>query len=258
MIEHGFQVIRLASVDSTNAHLLRLLRDGAPAGTAVSAVEQTAGRGQRGRAWFARPGETACVSVSCREEACGLPFAAAIACARTFREREHCGVQACVRWPNDVVVDGRKLCGILVESAGASGIYVIGCGLNLNTRGFPPELAGIATSVLIETGRAQDVSVVEEHLLGHLWEQLGLLEKDGFAATLTRWRELDCTAGSRIRVAGPEGEYLAEAAGVDAQGHLVAKSGERFQIIAGASGVEWLAGGGRPGTSEVIDIEETE
>ncbi len=232
-------VVRLDEVDSTSSELARRLRAGAPAdGFAVIARRQTAGRGQMGRAWHSPADEGLYVSFSWRFAGApaGLSFAAGLACARTLREA--CGVDAGVRWPNDVVCGGRKLGGVLIEQSPSPGVWVVGCGLNINNTGFPPELEGLATSARLETGRKTDLRAVERMFFQQMNAALGLLASDGFGAVLAQWRMLDRTPGQRVRV----GEQLLEAAGVDAQGRLVAISGDRFETIEAAGILVWEAG----------------
>lgn len=228
-------IVRLEVVDSTSSELLRLLRGGAPEGTVVVARCQTAGRGQRGRSWHSPPDAGLYVSFSWNYGGApaGLSFAAGSACARTLRDA--CGVDAGVRWPNDVVCRERKLGGVLIEQAGAGRMWIIGCGLNVNNHRFPPDLADVATSAQLETGRVFDLRAVERVFFQRMNEALGLLESGGFPAVLAEWRRLDRTAGRMVRV----GERRLRASGVDGEGRLVAISGDRFEIIEAAGTLVW-------------------
>ena len=144
-------VRRFAVVDSTNRYLLSdaAFSDGVPTdGVVAVADEQTAGRGRHGRTWSARPGAALLASVRLRPS---LPaerlhlVTLAGAVAATEAVQEVAGFAPQVKWPNDVVVDDRKLAGILAEADGA-GAVVVGMGLNLRADAYPEDLAPVATA----------------------------------------------------------------------------------------------------------------
>ena len=163
------------TVDSTNTKAMRWAGDGAPEGSVVLAEYQTAGRGRHGRSWQADPGQNLMLSVVLRP---ALPpqrlnlitLAASIAIAEA--------VDACVaplttaiKWPNDVLLEGSKCCGMLLESTfSASGraTVILGIGLNVNQRSFPPALENRATSLLLQTGRRIPRAPLLADLLGRL------------------------------------------------------------------------------------------
>lgn len=159
----GWEVISLTRTTSTNDEARKLAREGAPHRTVVLAEEQTAGRGRRGARWVSPPGRNAIVSVLCRpgsdlppEKWTRLTLAAALACCDALDAIAGLSAVAEVKWPNDVYLSGRKVGGILVESAWAAegGFVVIGTGVNLNLEAadFPDELRQSATSVWMERG----------------------------------------------------------------------------------------------------------
>jgi BirA family biotin operon repressor/biotin-[acetyl-CoA-carboxylase] ligase len=138
-----------AHIDSTNKYLLECAARGEPEGVVAVADEQSAGRGRLGRSWIAPPGAALLVSVLVRpavafERMHLVTLAAALAALDALPE-----AGAGVKWPNDVVVDDRKLAGILAEADGA-GAVVVGMGLNVRADWFPEELAEIATAVEID------------------------------------------------------------------------------------------------------------
>lgn len=150
----------LESVGSTNDHLKELAAGGAPAGTVVIANEQTAGRGRQGRSFLSPPDAGIYLSMLFRPEcdAGSVSQLTAWTGAAVCRALASSGVSAGVKWVNDIVMNGRKLGGILTELAveGESGriqYAVIGVGVNAGQDSFPPELADIAASVYMETGR---------------------------------------------------------------------------------------------------------
>jgi BirA family transcriptional regulator, biotin operon repressor / biotin---[acetyl-CoA-carboxylase] ligase len=146
--------------DSTNTRARELAANGAPHGTVVTAAEQTEGRGRQGRAWTAPPGKALLYSAILRPlgERPLLPLAAALAVCEAAEELaadlpsdavEPGGVRCSIKWPNDVLLDGRKLAGILIEARPQDDWAVIGVGLNIAIapEEFPPELRARATSL---------------------------------------------------------------------------------------------------------------
>jgi BirA family biotin operon repressor/biotin-[acetyl-CoA-carboxylase] ligase len=202
--------------DSTNERAKDLARGGAPHGTTVTADEQTAGRGRQGRAWVAGPGDAILMSVVVRDlerRHALLPLMAALAVCDAATGAA--GIECLIKWPNDVWADGRKLSGILVEGRPQEGWAVVGIGLNVDTAEFPPELAGIATSLALEAadpGPGLHTLALDALLTG-LDRRLGAREADVIAA----WRKRDALLGDRIAWNGGEGV----AAGIDAGGALL-------------------------------------
>lgn len=180
----------LACTDSTNDRLKELAREGAPHGTVLLALRQTEGRGRMGRS-FISPENGLYMSVLLRpecppEKLPTLTPCAALAVCRAL-ERS-CGVKAEIKWPNDLLIGGKKLCGILTEGvAGDDGkmAAVIGVGINLNTTAehFPEDLRDIVCSVLDVTGRETDVQSLAEAVT------------DALEDIYKRW----CAGDSRVR-----------------------------------------------------------
>ena len=142
----GSPRLHLRLTDSTNARARELAERGAPHGTLVTAAEQTAGRGRQGRTWSAPPGRALLCSVVIRDPPRLLPVAAGVAVAEVV------GSGARIKWPNDVLVEGLKVAGILAEGRPQEGWSVIGIGLNVAVRvdDFPPELRGRAGTLRLE------------------------------------------------------------------------------------------------------------
>jgi BirA family biotin operon repressor/biotin-[acetyl-CoA-carboxylase] ligase len=142
----GSPRLHLRVTDSTNTRARDLAVGGAPHGTLVTAGHQTAGRGRQGRVWTAPPGRALLCSVIVRGGAGLVPLAAGLAVA------EVCGDPAQLKWPNDVLLDGRKVAGILVEGRPQERWVVIGIGLNVAVApaDLPPELRATATGLGLE------------------------------------------------------------------------------------------------------------
>ena len=216
----GSPRLHLARTSSTNDRARELAGAGAPHGAIVTASEQTAGRGRQGRTWSAPAGHSLLLSVVLRDPPPLLPLAAAVAVA------ECCGDGAAIKWPNDVLVDGRKVSGMLVEGRPQEGWAVLGIGVNVAIRveNLPAELHATAGTLGRDPG---DVEPFLAELLGALERALRL----GDDALLEAWRARDALAGHSVSWAGGEGK----AAGVDDEGRLIVElaSGGRTALDAG-------------------------
>lgn len=198
--------VHLRLVGSTNEMARRLAMAGAPHGTLVSASEQSAGRGRQGRTWSAPAGRAVLSSVVVRDPPRLLPLAAGVAVA------EVAGPQAKLKWPNDVLIGGRKVAGILVEGRPREGWAVVGMGVNAAVRpdDLPPELRETAGTL----GLGPEAV---EPTLDRLLEALGGWIAASPEEVLEAVRARDALCGQWIRWAGGEGHV----SGVDGGGRLV-------------------------------------
>ena len=214
-------IIRLHAVDSTQRVAFELAESGAPDRTVVVADTQTAARGRHGRTWHDEPGESLLTSIVVRprlsvRDLPKLSLATAVAVGEAIGEMT--GLAVRLKWPNDVLVGGRKLAGILLESRiVAEPIVVVGIGINLRQRIFPAALAATATSVHLEKGRAIEREAMLEALLAafDVWRER--LEAHGFARVRARWLELAETIGRSVTV----GDHAGVAVDLDGDGALV-------------------------------------
>jgi BirA family transcriptional regulator, biotin operon repressor / biotin---[acetyl-CoA-carboxylase] ligase len=250
-------IVRFTAVDSTQTIAFALAAEGAVDGTVVVADFQATGRGRRGRTWHAEPGTALLASILVRprlepRRVPLLSFAAAVAVATAVRRLA--GAEARLKWPNDVMIRGKKVSGILLESRGALGsargalgsaraalgsaravdsdapVVVVGIGLNLAQRGFPDEVGERATSLALET----NLVVPRDHALDTVLEEFdrwrGVLERDGFGPVRERWLALTNTVGRRVRLDGIEGLAI----DLDADGALIVDDGARHhRLVAG-------------------------
>jgi len=245
----GWQVVCLRRTGSTNDEARRLAVAGAPDRTAVLAEEQSAGRGRRGARWVSPAGRNGLVSALLRpggdlplEHWPRLTLAAALAGCDALEAVTGLGGRAEVKWPNDLYLSGRKVAGILVESAmdAGGGAVVIGCGFNLNVMpdDFPEELRPSATSVWIECGGLEvdrgrfltDFLLALERWCRGAGEDFALLRREG-------WRR-SWLAGKRVTltVAGQEREGVV--CGLGPEGELLLQGDDgRIQAISSADGV---------------------
>ena len=208
--------------DSTNARARELAAHGAPHGTLVTAREQTAGRGRQGRTWVAPPGRALLCSVIVRDPPRLLPLVAGAAVA------EVAGADAQVKWPNDVLIDGRKVAGILVEGRPAEGWAVIGIGLNvaLDVDELPPELRDTAGTLGLDPNEVESV-------LDGLLESLDRWLSAGDQAVLEAIRARDALRGRPVRWAGGSGM----ADGLDEGGRLKVRT-DRGELALDAGEVQ--------------------
>jgi BirA family biotin operon repressor/biotin-[acetyl-CoA-carboxylase] ligase len=233
-------------VDSTNLVAEALARAGAPEGTLVVADRQTAGRGRLGRSFFSPGGSSLYLSLVLRPP--GPPervpqhvFAAAVAVAAAARRVLPDPDRLEIKWPNDVLVGGRKLSGINLPAQLETSrvVYaVLGVGINVNTeaRQFPEELRAIATSLAIERGAPLDRVAFGEAFLLDLEGEIDRLRDRGFGPVLERWKDCFRMQGAQIRVGGPglPEEIAGRVRGVDAQGALLVETDRGVQrIVAG-------------------------
>jgi BirA family biotin operon repressor/biotin-[acetyl-CoA-carboxylase] ligase len=215
--------------DSTNQRAKELADAGAAHGTLVTADEQTAGRGRQGRSWVAPPGSAILMSLIIRdldESSALLPLTAAVAVAEA--SEAVAPVECRIKWPNDVWIERRKVCGILVEGRPAAGWAVVGIGLNVTTTEFPDELRDTATSLAAASGAAPTVADTLDALVHALGRRL----LDPPEAVLAAWRERDALRGERIRWDGGEGV----ASGVEDSGSLLVETSSG-QVTLGAGEV---------------------
>jgi BirA family biotin operon repressor/biotin-[acetyl-CoA-carboxylase] ligase len=207
----GSPRVHLRLTDSTNARARELAVAGAPHGTLVTAAEQSAGRGRQGRTWSAPAGRALLCSVVVRNPPELLPLAAGVAVA------ELAGPEARVKWPNDVLVDGLKIAGILVEGRPQEGWAVVGIGINLAVRleELPAELRSRAGTLGLEPAELEPALV---RLMGLLSEWVAAPPD----AVLAAIRARDALLDAPVRWAGGAGR----GAGIDGSGRLVVAMAE--------------------------------
>jgi BirA family transcriptional regulator, biotin operon repressor / biotin---[acetyl-CoA-carboxylase] ligase len=201
--------LHLRRTDSTNDRARELAASGAPHGTLVTAGEQTAGRGRQVRSWVAPAGRALLCSLLLRGPPPLLPLAAGVAVASVL------GSDGRVKWPNDVLVDGRKVAGILVEGRPQERWAVVGIGLNVAVRAdeFPPELRESAGTM----GLGPEAI---EPTLERLLEALERWITASPEAVLEAFRGIDALRGRAVWWAAAHGR----AAGVDGEGRLVVET----------------------------------
>ncbi|TMA48957.1 MAG: biotin--[acetyl-CoA-carboxylase] ligase [Deltaproteobacteria bacterium] len=233
----------LAETDSTQRVARELGRAGAPEGTVVIAEAQTAGRGRLGRTWHSPRGVNLYCSIVLRPplSPAAVPqvaLVAGVAAAAALAETP--GLAPRLKWPNDVLIEGRKVAGILTEmEAEVERVHhvILGIGVNLNASrsAFPPELRERATSVLLATGHRVDRAAVTARLLAALEARYGRFLEGGFEAVRAEWESYSCLTGTDVRVASAEGEMAGRVLGLDTDGALMLArpDGTSTRIVAG-------------------------
>ena len=220
-------VIVLESVDSTNNYLKQLAAQGAPAGTAVLAGQQTAGRGRRGRSFYSPEGQGLYLSVLLRPKAHPgelLHLTAMTAVAAMRAVERVCGKRPGIKWTNDLVSGKHKLGGILTElgmsSQGTVAYTVIGIGINCcqKAQDFPPEIRDMAASLQMVTGQQIDRDALAADMLEALCRMDGILLTDP-AGILSRYRRDCITIGQEICVVRGDEVRRGKALDVDDLGH---------------------------------------
>lgn len=246
----GAHICWLESTTSTNDLAAHLAESGAAEGTTVVAEQQTAGRGRHGRVWFSPSGAGLYVSVIVRpggalagggHPAGLITLASGAAIAEAVRAVT--GLPAEIKWPNDVLIGGRKLAGILTEAAVQSGVpqfMVIGFGINLQPAAYPPELASRATSIEGETNRRTDRALMLAEILASMGERYGDLHAGRFDAILSAWRRLaPSLPGARVEWDSSGGVVRGRAEDIDQHGALLVRVGEKIErVVAGE--VRWV------------------
>lgn len=215
-----------AEIDSTQRLARELARSGAEEGTTVIAEAQSGGRGRLGRTWHSPPGVNLYCSIVLRPPlpppavpqialVAGLAVADAVIAATGLAPR--------LKWPNDVLLDGRKVAGILTEmEAEMDRVHhvVAGIGVNVNVEAFPDDLATKATSLRLATGQRVDRAAFAAGLLAAFEARYGRFLADGFAAMRGEWEACSSLIGKEVRVAASEGEVAGRVLGLDDDGAL--------------------------------------
>jgi BirA family biotin operon repressor/biotin-[acetyl-CoA-carboxylase] ligase len=223
----GREIHLFPEVDSTNTLAMEMASNGAPEGTVVLAETQTGGKGRRGRKWISPKGNLY-LSVILRPniplyKAPVITLMGAVAAASAIRRT--CGVKAFIKWPNDILVSGRKVGGLLTEMSAEQDrvrhiVLGIGIDANMELEALPPDVRAQTTTLAVEAGGKIDRTAFLQQLLRELDQQYRVFlanEQD----ILTEWKTLNITTGNRVAISGA-GEILEGVAqGIDDEGRLV-------------------------------------
>lgn len=238
------------TVDSTNLRIRALAKEQAPSGILCGAEIQTAGRGRRGRNWVTPAGEALAMSFLLRPEcapasASMLSLVAGLGVAQGCREL---GIPVQVKWPNDVVISGKKVCGILTEmQADMEKIHyvIVGIGINVNLKEIPRELQQIATSLYLETGREWEREQVMACVLNQIEKNYEIFRQTADMSGLQKdYEQLLVNCGREVRIEAGKESFVGTALGITSTGELLVRreDGAICPISAGEVSVRGLYG----------------
>ncbi len=239
---------------STNIDAKRYAEEGEPHGTTVVANTQSAGRGRRGRLWQSPAGSAIYMTILLKpqfvpDKASMLTLVMALSVADAIVEAT--GLSAGIKWPNDIVVNKKKVCGILTEmNAELDYIQyvVIGVGINVNNNSpeeFPEEIRQTATSLKIESGMQISRAVLLERVLAHFEKNYDIFTKTlDLSALMEAYDARLLNLNAEVRVLDPKGEYTGVARGINPAGELLVEkeNGEVVPVYAGEVSVRGLYG----------------
>lgn len=247
----NYQMQYLEVVDSTNEWARRLAKEGALEGTLCMADAQTAGKGRRGRVWDSPSGHSIYMSLILRpairpEQASMLTLVMGLSVVQACRHLF--AVDAWIKWPNDMVIAGKKVCGILTEmNMGSSGIdfVVIGTGINVNQMDFSGELTQNATSLALELGHCIHRRQLLDAVLSAFEKNYELFLENGDLRDLVdAYNRVLINKDKEIRVLDPAGEYYGISSGINEKGELLVtkEDGTCEEIFAGEVSVRGVYG----------------
>lgn len=227
-------------IDSTNKKARELAEAGCPHGTVVTAAGQEAGVGRRGRSWSSESGQGIYMSVVLRpqlptDKASMLTLVAAMAVSKAiYGIIRDCGIFPFIKWPNDIVIRGKKVCGILTEMTTKNGeidYIVVGIGVNVHNREFPKEIEHMAASIEAEIGH----DVARESLAPLIWQEFEkyydvFMETQDLSLLQEEYQQMSANKGRKVTVLDPKGEFEGTARGITANGELIVDTpaGQKF------------------------------
>ncbi|MDO5379059.1 MAG: biotin--[acetyl-CoA-carboxylase] ligase [Clostridia bacterium] len=243
----GRPIVSLRTVDSTNRRARELAAQGAPEGTLVIAEEQTAGRGRRGRGWISPPGESIYMTLILRpdvhpSQVAGLSLQTALAVARAIDRQT--GLAAAIKWPNDIVCHGKKVCGMLLEmNADEQSVHdvVAGIGINVHQKRMPEEIEKTAASLDMLSGGVCSRAALVRAFLEEYEDVCALAARGGLMAA---YRERSATLGARVQVIAPAGSFVGTAREITESGSLLVEDeqGRLREVLAADVSVRGLMG----------------
>lgn len=236
---------------STNEDIKQLADKGAVNGTLVIADMQTAGRGRRGRTWISPKGNSIYMSLLLRpacmpNQASALTLVMALAVLEAMEELVP--GRSGIKWPNDIVMNGKKVCGILTEMSlekNTIGYVVIGIGINANQSSFDEKISATATSLLLEFGKKIDRTQFIGRMLHYFEQKYAQFEKTwDLTGLVDKYNRYLLNRDRQVRVLDPQGEYEGVALGINSQGELIVRKqdGEIVEVYAGEVSVRGIYG----------------
>lgn len=243
----GKEIFYYNEVDSTNTEAKRKAEEGAEHGSLVVADMQNAGKGRRGRDWNSPKGEGIFFTILLRpdilpENAPMLTLVMAMAAAKGISQNT--GLHTKIKWPNDIVINGKKVAGILTEMSAQIDYInhiVVGTGINVHQSSFPEDLTGKATSIDIELNQQENPEIISRsHLLREILSQFEsyyeiYMQTQDLSKLLEEYNYSLVNCGREVRVLDPQGEFQGQALGITEKGSLLVEREDR-QIVEISSG----------------------
>ena len=247
----GREIYDFSEIDSTNVIAKARAREGAGEGVVFIAESQTGGKGRLGKNWVSPSGTGIWMSVVVRpeivpQEVSGITLVVGLAICKAIREVTD--LPAYIKWPNDIVVNGKKVCGILTEMSAEIdrvNYVIIGIGINVNTTKFPKELQEVATSIKIESGvqyRRKDIVAKVLMFFEEYYQQY--IQGQSLVGILDAYKSLCITLKNEVSIINKSQSYRATPVDIDESGALVVKKedGTRETITSGEVSVRGLCG----------------
>lgn len=234
----GCEIYYFDSIDSTNTKAKELAEEGHPSGTLVVADRQTAGKGRRGRSWESPTGIGIFMTLMLKPEinpnhASMLTLVAAMATTRAIRRVT--GVPAMIKWPNDIVMNGKKVCGILTEMSAQFDYInhiVIGIGINVHNEDFPEEIAQTASSIYLESGQhIHRASLIEAFLEEFEDVYAEYLKTEDMEGLQKEYDAMLVNRGRQVRVLDPKEPFEGKAMGITKKGELIVDTWESRKLV---------------------------
>ena len=233
------EVLYFDTIDSTNTKAQELAEKGYPSGTLVVADKQESGKGRRGRSWVSPSGTGIFMTLMIKPDinpnnASMLTLVAALAVAKAITSVT--GEEALIKWPNDIVVNGKKVCGILTEMNAQFDYInhiVVGIGINVHNESFPEEISQMASSLMIEEGgkRFHRAQIIAETM--SYFEQYydTFLKTQDLSALVREYDELLVNRNKSVRVLDPKEPFDGKAMGITPKGELIVDTWESRKLV---------------------------
>ena len=234
----GCEIYYRDVIDSTNTLAKQLAEEGHPNGTLVVAGKQEAGRGRRGRNWESEKGTTISMTLVLKPQvnpnrASVITLVSALAVTKAIEKVT--GHEAGIKWPNDIVMDGKKVCGILTEMSAQFDYVnhiVVGIGINVHNESFPEEIADMATSLFLVTGKHFNRAELIEAILEAFEKYYEIyLQTEDLSGMLKEYNANLVNLNQKVRVLDPREPFEGTARGITAKGELIVETWESRKLV---------------------------
>lgn len=235
----GCEILYFDSIDSTNTKAQELAEKGYPSGTLVVADKQVAGKGRRGRNWESPSGCGIFMTLMLKPDinpnnASMLTLVSALAVAKALADIT--GKDAKIKWPNDIVIDGRKVCGILTEMSAQFDYInniVIGIGINVNNSSFPEEISATASSLrLLSGGKKYRRAEIIEKIMEYFEKYYSIfLETEDLSALVNEYNAMLVNMKKQVKVLDPKEPFEGKAMGITKTGELIVDTWESRKLV---------------------------